>query len=143
MPLYRLLIGSDRNVDKTFDNTPLEKASCLNAPRITCWPLPLLTDCSVCSDGYSAQLSFVCSKCPENNAAGIVVAVALAIGALFVAVAVVSYVMSGEAGLGAGQGLVERLARYIPLQSVKIVIVAWQILTQVSTVYACLILRTG
>lgn len=50
--------------------------------------------------------------------------------ALLVAVAVVSHVMSGKAGRG-GKGLVERLTQYIPLQSVKIVIVVWQILTQV------------
>ena len=60
------------------------------------------------------------------------VAAALGIGTLLVAVAVVSYLMSGETGLGAGQGVVERVTRYVPLQSAKIVIVSWQILTQVS-----------
>lgn len=58
------------------------------------------------------------------------VAVSLVLAAVFSVVAVVSYVMSGEGG-GRGQGLVERVAKYIPLQSVKIVIVSWQILTQV------------
>lgn len=59
-----------------------------------------------------------------------VVAVLLGLAAILATVAVVSYVMSGERG-GDGRGLVERVARYIPLQSVKIVIVSWQILTQV------------
>ena len=54
----------------------------------------------------------------------------VAVVALFVVIAVVSYATTGE-GNGKGRGLVERVARYIPLQSVKIVIVAWQILTQV------------
>lgn len=57
--------------------------------------------------------------------------VVLAVVALALAVAVVSYATTGE-GHGKAQGLIERVARYIPLQSVKIVIVAWQILTQVS-----------
>lgn len=50
--------------------------------------------------------------------------------ALLVAVAVVSYVVSDKVGEGS-RGTVERLGRYIPLQSVKIVVVSWQILTQV------------
>lgn len=33
-----------------------------------------------------------------------------------------------------GRGVVDRLGRYIPLTSVKIIVVAWQILTQVSGV---------
>lgn len=60
-------------------------------------------------------------------------AAVIAVAALFVAVAVVSYVTSGERG-AKGQGMVERVVRYIPLQSLKIVIVAWQILTQVRTI---------
>lgn len=86
-------------------------------------------DCAVCSQGYTEALSYTCNEC-SNRGGGIVVAVLLVIAALFVAVAVVSYVMSGERG-GGGRGLVERVARYIPLQPVKIVIVSWQILTQV------------
>ncbi|CAM9120015.1 unnamed protein product, partial [Laminaria digitata] len=42
--------------------------------------------------------------------------------------------MSGETVLGAGRGVIARLTRHIPLQSVKIVIVAWQILTQFASV---------
>lgn len=60
-------------------------------------------------------------------------AAALAVLALVVAASVGTYVMSGKSGVGKRR-IVERLGRYIPLQSVKIVIVAWQILTQVSVV---------
>lgn len=52
--------------------------------------------------------------------------------ALCVGAAVVSYVVSGEEQ-GTRRGPVARLLRNIPLQSVKIVIAAWQILTQVGT----------
>ena len=88
------------------------------------------TDCSVCSGGYTAELSFTCSKC-SHSAGGIALAAILAVAVLVVAVAVVLYVMSGQVEAGR-QGMVERLGRFIPLHSVKIVIVAWQILTQVS-----------
>ena len=57
----------------------------------------------------------------------------VAVLALVAAVGVFSYVMSSKSGF-AGRGVVERLGRYIPLQSVKIIVVAWQILTQVSLV---------
>ena len=46
-------------------------------------------------------------------------------------VAFLSYMLSGEME-GVDQGIVARVTRFIPLQSVKIVIVVWQILTQVS-----------
>lgn len=54
----------------------------------------------------------------------------LFVGGLVTAVAVISYLMSGQ-GSNEKPGLIQRMARYIPLQSVKIIIVAWQILTQV------------
>ena len=60
-------------------------------------------------------------------------AAVLAVVALLVAAAVVSYVTSGERETKE-LGIVERAGRYIPLQSLKIVIVAWQILTQVGTI---------
>ena len=52
---------------------------------------------------------------------------------LIVTAAVFSYLVSGKTG-GMRRGVIERLGRYIPLQSVKILVVAWQILTQVSSV---------
>eukprot|EP00752_Nemacystus_decipiens_P009914 g8846.t1 len=88
--------------------------------------------CSICSSGYTGGLGFTCSKC-SNSAGGIVLAAVFAVMALVVVIAIVVYVMSGKAGTGK-RGIVERLGRYIPLQSVKIVIVAWQILTQFTAV---------
>lgn len=58
-------------------------------------------------------------------------AVTLVILAFFVAVAVVLYAISGESGDSTRGGVIGRIAPYIPLQSMKIIIVAWQILTQV------------
>ena len=50
--------------------------------------------------------------------------------AIAVGFAMVSYLVSADVG-GAGRGIVDRVTRRIPMQSVKIVVVAWQILTQV------------
>lgn len=96
-------------------------------PLLLCWLF--LSDCSVCSNGYTADLSLTCSKCSDSTG-GIVLAAVLTAVALAVVGTVVSHVMSGEVR-PEGAGTVGRLRRYIPLQSLKIVIVAWQILTQV------------
>ncbi|CAN0440774.1 unnamed protein product, partial [Ascophyllum nodosum] len=40
-----------------------------------------------------------------------------------------SYLVSAEVG-GAGRGIVDRVTRWVPMQSIKIIVVAWQILTQ-------------
>lgn len=95
----------------------------------------LEADCAVCGDGYTASISFICSKC-SANVGGIVLAVGLLLGGLVAAVGLVSYLISGQGesrGGGTGRGLAERVARYIPLQSLKIAIVVWQILIQVTT----------
>ncbi|CAM9262049.1 unnamed protein product, partial [Hapterophycus canaliculatus] len=85
--------------------------------------------CSVCSNGYTQELNFACSKC-SGSTSGIVIVTILGAVALCVGVAVVSYVTSGEVAASRG-GPLRSLLRNIPLQSVKIVIAAWQILTQV------------
>eukprot|EP00903_Cladosiphon_okamuranus_P018661 g17175.t2 len=88
--------------------------------------------CSICSDGYTGGPVFTCSKC-SSDAGGIALAAVLAVVVLLVAVAVAVYVMSGNTGVGS-KGMIERLGRYIPLQSMKVIIVVWQILTQFTSV---------
>lgn len=58
----------------------------------------------------------------------------LVVVAVAVVVAAASHVVSGEAR-AEGEGVVGRFRRHIPLPSLKIVIVAWQILTQVRVVF--------
>lgn len=101
----------------------------LSGPRFHLPCLPNRTDCSICSDGYASNLGYTCSKC-FGRASGIAFAVGMAVLAVFVAVVVIMYIMSGEAG-GRRIYVFERFGWYVPLQSVKIVIVSWQILTQV------------
>ena len=96
--------------------------------RSFCCPFGL--DCSVCSDGYTTQLGYTCDKCTDNT--GGLVAVALVVMlTVLVGAAVFVYATSVEIGCMGRGGSLGRLFRNIPLQSVKIVIVAWQILTQV------------
>lgn len=120
---------------------------CCGTPRwdktsssvLTC---PLLTplarhrcepDCSICVDGYAASFGFACDKCVDK-AGGVVVVVVLVLTILLAAAVIATHTISGQLE-GGGRGRIERLTRYIPLQSVKIVIVAWQIVTQVRGVF--------
>ena len=99
----------------------------------------------MCSKTYAASLGFSCNKCSDNAAGGIALAVAMAAVFLLAFVAFLSYMLSGEME-GVDQGIAARVTRFIPVQSVKIVIVVWQILTQVSrtaTVFRCGRLQTS
>ena len=86
-------------------------------------------DCAVCSDRYTARIGFNCDKCSDSTG-GIILAIFLAGVAVFVVIVVACYIVSGEQDRER-KGLIERTMRYIPFQSLKIVIVTWQILTKV------------
>lgn len=91
--------------------------------------VPSAADCAVCSDGYAESLSYTCSSC-SNRKARVVAMVALPITALL-GVVFVGYMVSKERD-AQPVGHFHRLKRLLPLQSLKIVIVVWQILTEVS-----------
>lgn len=78
------------------------------------------------------SFGFSCDKC-SDKASGIVLAVVFMAVLLLGAAAVASYTMS-SIGVSGGRGAIERLTRFIPLPSIKIAIVALQIVTQVSPV---------
>ena len=98
-------------------------------PIVTYVAILLLPDCSVCSKNYAPSLSYTCREC-SNSAVGIAVATALTLLAAAVGIVIVSHLLSGEM-VGSGRGIVDRLTRRVPMHSVKIVIIVWQILTQV------------
>ena len=88
-------------------------------------------DCAICSDGFSASLGFICKIC-SNSTGGIVVAIVFVLALLVAVVLAVSYLLSTELDRGTQRrARVERLMRCIPMQSVKAVIVTWQIVIQV------------
>lgn len=88
-----------------------------------------VTDCSICSDGYAANFGSACDQC-SDKAGGIVLMVVLVVFVLIGAAAIASYTMSRQLESG-DCGTIKRLTLFVPLQSVKIVIVALQIVTQV------------
>ena len=63
--------------------------------------------------------------------AGIVLATSLAIAGVMIIILIARYLVYAEGEDNHDRGLVHRVAKCIPAQSLKIVIVAWQILTQV------------
>lgn len=94
-----------------------------------CVPRNIDPDCSVCSEGCMASVGFTCVDC-SGRTHGIVFIVAMAVMAGLVIPTVVLYLVSSKAN-GTKNRVLDGARRYVPLQSVKIVIVAWQILTQV------------
>ncbi|CAN0183065.1 unnamed protein product [Scytosiphon promiscuus] len=100
--------------------------------------------CAVCQEGYAQGYQYICSSCVgENKRTAIGVSVAL----FFVAMVAVALVIadlvrvddenSTDTASTWGKRLTsyrDRMAHVVPLTSVKIVLVAWQIVTQFSSV---------
>lgn len=107
------------------DNNILLSVVCTNYLSLLC------PDCSVCSKGYTPSLGFVCNKCPENANGGTAIIAVMATIVLLAFAAFFSYLFSEEME-GVDQGIAACVTRFIPLQSIKIIIVMWQILTRVS-----------
>lgn len=83
----------------------------------------------MCSEGYSASLAFTCTKCVDDRG-GIAILVVAAVSVLGAAIALYRHLVSGEMD-GARRGIIHRFIKRLPLQAIKIVVVVWQILTQV------------
>eukprot|EP00903_Cladosiphon_okamuranus_P020904 g19197.t1 len=87
--------------------------------------------CSVCSDGYTASLGFACTRC-SGAWASIVVAVVVAIVGVLLLVALLMHFLPEKDS--SGRDFLARVLRRVPVQSLKIVIIVWQILTQFASV---------
>ena len=88
-------------------------------------------DCAVCSQGYAGTLSYHCSKCSE--ASSIVSSVCTIIITGLLGLLFVYYMVSIE-GVRTPRVSFDRVKAVLPLQSVKIIVISWQIVTQVRTV---------
>ncbi|CAB1105335.1 unnamed protein product [Ectocarpus sp. CCAP 1310/34] len=85
--------------------------------------------CAVCESGYASSLAHTCTQCSSSRRNGFVVAAAIAVVAAVCAiVAICAHLISGE--VSEQSCLHRRLSAMLPLQSFKIIIVVWQILTQ-------------
>ena len=67
----------------------------------------------------------------SDSTSVIVVAIVFALALLVAVMLAVSYLLLTELDRGTQRACVKRLMRYIPMQSVKVVIVTWQIVIQV------------
>jgi len=86
----------------------------------------LLLDCAVCSQGYAATLYYRCSKCSRDTPVGPVALAVFAVLAMFFVVYMIS--IEGDRNTWSS---IDRMKAIVPLQSFKIIIVSWQIVTQV------------
>lgn len=88
-----------------------------------------LTDCAKCSKNYATNVGGLCTPCADSTGE-LVRSVFIVVVVVVIVVATILYLVSGEMEV-AGRGIVDRVVRYLPHQTLKIVIVVWQILTQV------------
>lgn len=84
----------------------------------------------MCSYGYVSTFGSKCNKCSDRDY-GIALAAVVAVIAIVACAMFFVYMMSAELG-GPGGKLLAVVAKRTPMQTIKIIIVAWQILTQVS-----------
>ena len=85
-------------------------------------------DCSVCSTGYGRKMSYGCRKCSEQDFVWpILFVIAIGLLALLFLCHMVSIERDNVSWRSFG-----RLKGVMPLQSFKIIIVSWQIATQVN-----------
>ena len=101
----------------------------LFCPVLDCM-YPLIADCAVCSQNYTSTLSYYgCSKCSEViSIVPSVCAVTIVglLGLLFV-----RHMISIEGTHRTTWISIDRMKSVLPLKSFKIIIVSWQIVTQV------------
>ena len=89
----------------------------------------LFADCAVCSEGYAGTLSYYgCSECSEVVSVVPSVCAVIIVGLL--ALFFVRHMISIE-GHRTTWVSFDRIKAILPLQSLKIIIVSWQIVTQV------------
>ena len=98
---------------------------------LSLWYVPTLSfaDCSVCSKNYVSSRRFVCRQC-SNRTTSIAIATVVSFLVAAMGLYLFSYLVSSRKE-GTGRGVIDRITQRIPKQSVKIIIVVWQILTQV------------
>ena len=101
-------------------------------------------DCAACDEGYGSGFQYSCSSCQGSHKwAGIGGAVAVSVVAIVVVALGVAYLVGVvDRPISERSVMWERrilnfrdgLVRAIPLTAIKIVLVAWQIITQVKFV---------
>ncbi|CAB1096488.1 unnamed protein product [Ectocarpus sp. CCAP 1310/34] len=92
-------------------------------------------DCSVCETGFAPSLAHTCTRCSSSRRQGLLaVAVIAALVAVFAIVTIFKYLLSTEVDEGNAGCFHRRILRAVPVQTLKIIVVVWQILTQFADV---------
>lgn len=104
-----------------------------NPSTIVVWTTPyslfaMNLDCTICEQGYGRTMAFECGKCSSGE--GIAVGVIVVVAAVVAWAALVVYMISDEQD-GGRVSFITRVKEKVSFQSLKIVIVVGQILTQV------------
>lgn len=94
-------------------------------------------DCSVCEEGYAPGLSYGCNSCSDGVSLMVTAVVLIAVAVVVVVIIGLDLTaVGGAAGSATSRrGLdakFRRLKAFIPFHSLKIAVVSWQIITQVS-----------
>lgn len=87
-------------------------------------------DCAVCRKGFASRIQYKCARCKEREVGEVVVGV-FATAISLTIFALLWYMVSVTAGIEEN-GFLRTFMKYVPVQGLKIVIVVWQIITQVS-----------
>lgn len=92
------------------------------------------TDCAVCDTDYSPSLAHTCTECSSSRRQRLMAATAIAaIVAVLAIVAIFQYMVSTDLQHRTTRCFHSKVLRAVPVQSLKIIVVVWQILTQVCT----------
>lgn len=113
---------------------------CCSQENILCTrSVELYADCSVCSDGYIGDGDNTCRACSSNSRAQLAVIIVFSVVGVAIAIFFALYLLSGIME-SVCWDVARIVARHLPSQSIKIIIVTWQILTQVRKKLKCTIL---
>lgn len=95
-------------------------------------PMCSFTDCAVCDTDYSPSLDHTCTRCSSSRRQGLVAAVVIgAIAAVFAIAVICQYMLSAELENSKTRCFHRRVLAAVPVQALKIIVVVWQIVTQV------------
>ena len=86
----------------------------------------------MCKEDYYTTLAFTCEKCSTSSrTTALVLAIVLMGGAAVSVVFLTAYLVSVEPGEARMTRRDVKLLRSLPLQAIKILVIMWQILTEV------------
>lgn len=144
LPLHRVrqevwVVGVTSNSTR-FEKHGNTSSFCWDSPSfLTLHPSPIrCPDCSVCEKGYTRGQGYACVKCGGSSAHTVEALGAIALIALVAAFACAWKHLtslarpSAESSKLGWQGYLWRIYKAIPFEAIRIMIITWQIITEVA-----------